>query len=224
VTKKSTESSPAARAASGAARAVGRPRGFDTDQVLRRAMERFWAAGYRGTSTSDLETATGLSRSSLTNTFGDKRTLFLAALDVYQAAVTATLTDPLRHGSDGLESIATFFDDLAALKLDEPGCAGCLMINSAAEFGQQDAQITDRVAAYEHDLHDAFRVALTRAAELGQIAPEDRDDRASLLVSLALTINQAARALGSDSVRRYTDSASHLLQTWQASTPSSRGG
>jgi len=61
----------------------GRPREFDADVVIERAMGIFWSRGYHGTSLPDLLEATKLSRGSLYSAFGDKHTLFLRALDRY---------------------------------------------------------------------------------------------------------------------------------------------
>src|SRR5687768_6284787 len=61
----------------------GRPRNFDPDEVLDRAMRVFWRKGYAATSLSDLTAATGINRASLYATFGNKESLFQRALDRY---------------------------------------------------------------------------------------------------------------------------------------------
>src|ERR1035438_3896735 len=65
--------------------AMGRPREFDTDAGLEKAMRLFWAKGYEGTSVADLTEALGISRPSLYAAFGDKQSLFRAALERYAA-------------------------------------------------------------------------------------------------------------------------------------------
>src|SRR6202046_927822 len=64
---------------------MGRPREFDTDAALEKAMRLFWAKSYEGTSVADLTEALGISRPSLYAAFGDKRSLFRAALERYAA-------------------------------------------------------------------------------------------------------------------------------------------
>ena len=64
---------------------MARPQEFNTAEALYKAMGVFWSKGYEGTSLADLLEATGLSKSSLYATFGDKRDLFLAAFDCYRA-------------------------------------------------------------------------------------------------------------------------------------------
>ena len=64
---------------------MGRPQEFDTADALRSAMHVFWSKGYEGTSLADILQATGLSKSSLYATFGDKRALFETSLDHFVA-------------------------------------------------------------------------------------------------------------------------------------------
>src|ERR1700675_3846645 len=64
---------------------MGRPREFDTDAAMEKAMRLFWAKGYEGTSVADLTGTLGISRPSLYAAFGDKQSLFRAALERYAA-------------------------------------------------------------------------------------------------------------------------------------------
>src|SRR6185436_9794597 len=71
----------------------GRPRSFDTDEVLGRVRDTFWRYGYSGTSMDQLSAATGLHKPSLYGAFGDKKQLYLAALDNYLAQVRAEFAE-----------------------------------------------------------------------------------------------------------------------------------
>jgi AcrR family transcriptional regulator len=83
----------------------GRPREFDTDAVIERAMGVFWSSGYYGTSLPDLLEATNLSRGSLYAAFGDKHGLFLRALDRYIAEALARLDAELDPGKNALAGL-----------------------------------------------------------------------------------------------------------------------
>src|SRR6185369_1509438 len=85
----------------------GRPREFDTDAAIERAMGVFWSSGYHGTSLPDLLEATNLSRGSLYAAFGDKHGLFLCALDRYIAEALTRLDgelDPRKNALAGLRA------------------------------------------------------------------------------------------------------------------------
>src|ERR1700693_5053048 len=81
---------------------AGRPRSFDLDQALDRALQVFWRKGYEGTSLADLTGAMGINRPSLYAAFGDKEALFRKALDRYAEGpasyVRETLKEPTARG------------------------------------------------------------------------------------------------------------------------------
>src|SRR3977135_1391854 len=78
------------------ARSKGRPRAFDVDLALDRALHLFWRKGYEGTSLSDLTKAMRINRPSLYAAFGNKETLFRKTLDRYSKGPTAFSHDALR--------------------------------------------------------------------------------------------------------------------------------
>src|SRR5215469_11280107 len=97
---------------------MARPREFDSDSALESAMQVFWAKGYEATSLDDLCEATGLSRSSLYGTFGDKHDLLLRSLERYSergsARIAATLEEApsLREGL--MQLLSEFIDQIVA--------------------------------------------------------------------------------------------------------------
>jgi len=97
-----------------------RPREFDIDTALERAMQVFWAKGYESTSLDDLCEATGVGRSSLYSAFNDKRDLYLRALDHYEnasaARIAAALARFLTAGIQGLRLVGKANPDRSALR------------------------------------------------------------------------------------------------------------
>jgi AcrR family transcriptional regulator len=79
------------------ASALGRPRAFDAEKALNRAMQVFWRKGYLGTSLSDLTDAMGINRPSLYAAFGNKKSLFRKALKHYSKGPSAYLGEALRE-------------------------------------------------------------------------------------------------------------------------------
>jgi AcrR family transcriptional regulator len=86
-------------------RSPGRPREFEVDDVLDRAIEVFRERGYEASSMADIERATGLNTSSIYNTFGSKQTLFHRSLARYEAVRLAVIVDLLAAGTEGLADL-----------------------------------------------------------------------------------------------------------------------
>ena len=107
------------------AKKSGRPREFDKARAAEIALELFWKNGYRGTVTRDLETALGLSQSSIYNAYGSKLGLLEAAFDRYQAMMEQELLRPFKESTGGLEAINEFFvKDLRRFQDGQPIVAG----------------------------------------------------------------------------------------------------
>ena len=87
-----------------------RPREFDRDEALDHATRVFWAKGYASTSTEDLLTAMNIGRQSLYNAFGDKRKLYLEALERYQRESNASHLERLNSSASPLGGIEALLD------------------------------------------------------------------------------------------------------------------
>ena len=148
---------------------MARPREFDADAALDRAMETFWSKGYEATSLDDLCEVTGLSRSSLYATFGSKRNLLLRSVDRYvdqrNPRIAGILAQPL--------SIRDVFGALAQQFIDQivagPGRRGCFLGNCAAELPRSDRAALARVRKGLESTEATFRDALARAKARGEL-------------------------------------------------------
>ncbi|MEU2086727.1 TetR/AcrR family transcriptional regulator [Streptomyces albus] len=176
---------------------TGRPRGFDKDQTLTRALELFWSRGYGATSIQDLVDALAVERGSLYGTFGDKRRFYLEAVrlywDVYERHLTAALdTTPLLPA---LREILTHPARLDELISDVGVPQGCLVGNTTAELVPHDSEATEVVA---HS-YRRFTAILTDALRRGQAAGEVTDsarpeDQAQLLLYVVQGLSLVSRA------------------------------
>jgi TetR/AcrR family transcriptional regulator, transcriptional repressor for nem operon len=149
---------------------MARPRDFDVDAALDRAMEMFWSKGYEATSLDDLCGGTGLSRSSLYATFGNKRNLLLRSVDRYvelrTPRITAILAQPISI-HDAFASLARqFIDQIVA----GPGRRGCFLGNCAAELPRSDRAALARVRRGLESTVATFRGALACAKARGELA------------------------------------------------------
>ncbi len=146
-----------------------RPKQFDPDEALERAMQLFWSRGFEATSLSDLEETMEINRFSIYATFGDKRALFLAALDLYRDRIVSELLAPLERGDGGLDSIRLFFDGLSRGVSQATTRMGCLMVNCVAEPSLEDPETARRIEAHFERVHRAFTRALIQARRRGTL-------------------------------------------------------
>ncbi len=148
----------------------GRPRGFDTDAAVARAMGVFWSRGYHGTALPDLLRATRLSRGSLYAAFGGKHALFLRALDRYIAdAVTRMDAEfgPRRAPVDGLRAyLAGYVERTSGAK----GRRGCLLVATAMELAGHDTDVARRIDSFFKVMEAKVADVLARAKAEGELS------------------------------------------------------
>lgn len=149
---------------------MARPKGFDIDAALVRAMELFWEQGYAATSMEQLVTAMGISRQSLYDTFGDKHRLFLAAMDSYCAMLEEAILRPLRQPEAGLQALHDTGIATIDFLLQYPKRRACLMANTTLELAPHDAEVAAKVRAHMQTMETAFCHVLGNAQARGEIA------------------------------------------------------
>jgi TetR/AcrR family transcriptional repressor of nem operon len=120
---------------------------FDKEKALKNAMELFWSKGYNGTSTRDLEKATGLGTSSIYNTFGGKESLFFDTLQYYLEAEQLKLSQSIKGSTSALKGLKALFecvlhDDNTA----EVPVQGCFVVNSITELANHNQRLNQFAA------------------------------------------------------------------------------
>jgi len=154
-----------------------RPREFNADAALNRALDVFWSKGYEATSVDDLCAITGLSRSSLYSTFGSKRDLLLRSVDRYVERRTPDIAAILAQPMPVREAFATLARQFIGQIVSGPGRRGCFLGNCAAELPRGDRAALARVRQGLAQTEATFRAALMRAVACGEL-PSDVDIRA----------------------------------------------
>lgn len=147
-------------------------------------METFWEKGFEATSMQDLLGAMGLSKSSLYQQYGDKRSLFTRCLDHYCDSQSRAMADKLANAPSGLAFIESTFREVIRAPRRGPRGWGCLLMNSASEFGVREGWVSPSLKRGKRLFFRAFRAAVLRAQEEGVIAAEKNpDELAHYLVS-----------------------------------------
>lgn len=162
---------------------MARPKSFDDDAVLDCAIQLFRERGYEGTSMADLESHLRLGRQSLYNAFGDKRELYLKALERYQDQSAARTLAELEAPGSGLEAVRRWLEANVSNLTAEGLRAGCLVVNSMVER-PADVPTAARCAGARARLTAALRIVLARAQAQGEIpAGRDLDGLVALCVT-----------------------------------------
>ena len=156
---------------------MARTKEFDPDEVLQRAMDRFWTYGFEATSIQDLVEHTGINRGSLYGTYRDKKALFRDALACYMDRVVGHFVDVLAHSPKGLDAIAQVFYSLTEAARHDPEKRGCFLTNTAVGLVPENRELRAQVGKYFRRVEKAFETALERARSAGEIDP-DADVRA----------------------------------------------
>lgn len=191
---------------------TGRPRQFNRDDVLDRAMQLFWQQGYESTGIAQLGEHLGIGRQSLYATFGDKRGLFIEAIRRYADEMMRPLIELLQAPGSGLANINAVLDQWLANAISEDFC-GCLMTNSISEFGSSDPEIASILKTANERLVKAYRSALERAITDGEL-PETTNARATarLLANTGHGLSVAAKVTDAAYAKDVVASVRSLLQ------------
>ena len=145
---------------------MARPREFDHDVVLDRAIEVFWTRGYDRTSIQDLVDSMGIQRGSLYAAFGGKQQLFLEALDRYEERFYRGMVEVLSQPEPVKERIARIFRGVVLDCACESGSRGCFITNTAVALAEGDEETATRVRQNLRRVEDAFEEALSKADEI----------------------------------------------------------
>lgn len=152
---------------------MARTREFDEIEVLDKAVELFWQKGYTATSADDLVKGLGLSRSSIYSTFGNKRTLYLRALDQYEKRNGYAMIQMVKQSNDLLKTIEQLFQKVVEQDIKAEIPKGCFLVNTSVELGPHDQQIAKIVSDQEAVIKTAFEMAILKGQEKGQISKKN---------------------------------------------------
>jgi len=170
----------------------GRPRSFDRDAVLDKAIRLFWRRGYEATSVRDLTEELGIGAPSLYNAFGDKRRLFAEALRVYDQEYGGFIQAALTEEPTAKQAAARVFAEAPARYTRRGLPAGCLIVTG--DVGTADEEVTASLRRIREAKVAAFADKIRADIASGEL-PADTDAHALARYTMSMLsgIAQAAR-------------------------------
>ncbi len=176
---------------------MARSKEFDDRTAVTAARDVFWERGYASTSLAQLQAATGLSKSSLYETYGSKRALFTRAAENYLEQVITPRLAPLEAPGAGKAELVAYFSGLAEFFTAAPNRIarrGCLLLNTAMDLNDLDEDAADLVRGYRERVRRAFlaiaadeqKAEILTAAQIGLMVTSRLDP--ALAASLARTL------------------------------------
>ena len=191
---------------------LGRPRAFDADAALDRALAVFWRNGYEGASLPALTKAMGINRPSLYAAFGNKEALFRKALERYQRGPASYAYKALKQPT-AREVVEALLTGVVALLTKPQNPGGCLMVQGALACGENAKRVRQELASLRAAGVAAIRRRFQRAIDEGDLPA--RADAAALARFVATVIHgmavQAASGASRKELLRVKDM---FLRTW----------
>jgi AcrR family transcriptional regulator len=193
--------------------AMGRPRSFDREQALQCAVDVFWEHGYDATSVALLSQAMGITTPSLYSAFGDKRTLFLEALDRYLTTFGAFTVRALTEEPTAQRAITRLLHEAADAYTRPDHPQGCLLISAATNCTPQSDDIKAKLRDIRGAGANALEEKITAAIGAGEL-PADTDARALGAHYSAVIQGMSAKARDGATRDVLHDIAATAMRAW----------
>ena len=173
---------------------MARPKEFNQEEALRKAVRLFCRQGFAATSTDELMRVMGVGRQSMYDTFGDKRDLFLTALETYVTESVQSINAELEKPSSAISALQSALVSFAE-RNDLSSAEGCMGLNAISEFGQRDADVTRITRKAASAQRQTLMHVLARAKKQGELSPDaDLASMADFFESTLAGIRMAAKA------------------------------
>jgi len=150
---------------------MARQKGFNPERAVEKALNIFWTQGYEATSMQDLVNGMALSRSSIYDTFGDKRSLLILALNRYRHSELAGMRQVLEDAPNGRAGFEALFEMLIQQASSEAGQKGCFMVNCMTELAANDTAVAEIATDNNQAVHQLLKEMVARGQDEGTISP-----------------------------------------------------
>lgn len=173
---------------------AGRPREFDAEKALDKALKVFWRKGYEGASLSDLTEAMGINRPSLYSAFGNKDALFRKAMDRYVEGPARYVREALDEPTAKKVAEKLLYTGIE-LVTDPRSPRGCFMVQSALACGEEGDAVRRELTKQRLALEKGTRERFERAKAEGDL-PADSDPAALAKLLTTISNGMAVQAAG----------------------------
>lgn len=191
---------------------MARSKEFEVNEVLDKAMKIFWEQGYEKTSMSDLVEHMGIHRRSIYDTFDDKHSLFLQAMDRYCGKVNSTLLAEVKASKTAAEALHNVFNFMISEAEDIP--SGCLIVNSAVELAPRDTDVDTRSLESFNEAEQMFEQIIQWGQREGEFSSDhDAKEMAEYLHNISVGIRAMARtSTDKEKLKRIVNVSMKLLE------------
>ncbi len=199
-----------------AARGKGRPRSFDRNTALLKALEVFWQRGYEPASVSELCSAMGINAPSLYAAFGNKSRLFLEAVSYYEQRYWSEPSRRFMEEKDFYLAVNNFFTEAAGILLSSDTPCGCMVVLAAVNISENEKDVIQTLRQMRFDTRKMFVEKIRMAMEEGQLPPDTRAEALggafnTFLEGMSL---QARDGLNAEELKDAASYAVRMLPKW----------
>ena len=187
---------------------------FDPQEALEKAMQLFWAKGYAATGLAELQEQMSIGRKSLYDTFGNKRQLFIKALQLYSEGWLRQNFSELNKVGSPLGNVRQFMRSLQKFH-SKPESKGCLLGVSMAQCRTNDEEMAEVLRNHIKIIEEAFYKTFKRAQDMGELGENTNiRDLARLYMGIAQGLALIGRVQDDPAVpQSIVDAALALLET-----------
>ena len=187
---------------------MSRSKSYDKEIVLEKAMEVFWNYGYEATSVRMLEKEMGINQFSIYNSFSNKKNLFIESLKKYREFVKINYFNDLCNEEARLENLKLFFMQFEKSIRKNDFIKGCLVVNTASEFGNKDPEIIAEIDRYFNFIKQMIMNVLSNSLKAGDISPSsDLDKISNYLLGIMQGLSVGAKVLNQNQINDFIETA-----------------
>jgi TetR/AcrR family transcriptional repressor of nem operon len=183
---------------------MSRSKAYSDEVVLERAMQVFWKNGYEATSVRLLEKEMGINQFSIYSSFENKKNLFIQSIRKYREHVKQHRFQVLLQENAGMAELESFLFNAVITKMSDSEMKGCLVVNTAGEIGNKDADIVSEVNQYYDFIRNMLKKVLLNAIAKTEI-PENTnvEEQANFFLGVMQGVSVASKTMNNNQLNDF---------------------